>query len=313
MRVAVVGIGAVGGYFGGRLARAGEDVAFIARGETLAALRRRGLVVASINGDFALQPVRAYGEAREVGVVDVVLVTVKAWQVADVAPTLRPLLAAHTVVVPLQNGVEAAEQLAGALGAEHVAAGVCHIVASVEAPGHVRHSGLEPRIAFGERDRRESERLAKLRDAFTRAGVRAVIPPDIEVEVWEKFLFIAALSGMGAVTRAPAGVLRRAPGTRRLLEQAVAEAAAVARCRGVDLPADAESRTLAFIDALPEAATASMQRDILAGRPSELEAQNGAVVRLGVAVRVPTPVNAFIYHVLLPQEAQARERGRRAY
>ncbi|MFI5142628.1 MAG: 2-dehydropantoate 2-reductase [Thermoanaerobaculales bacterium] len=306
MRVAVVGVGAVGGYFGGRLAHSGEDVCYIARGETLAALQHGGLRVDSIAGDFVIDPARAFADPAEVGAVDVVLVAVKAWQVDGLAPTLRSLLHPQTVVVPLQNGVEAADQLAATLGQEHVAPGVCHIVASVEAPGHVRHSGLEPRIAFGERDNRPSARLERLQRAFAQAKVKAQIPPDIGVALWEKFLFIASLSGMGAATRAPAGVVRRLPETRHLLVQAIGEVAAVARSRGVALPPDAEARTLAFIDALPEAATSSMQRDILAGRPSELEAQLGAVVRFGAQAGVPTPVAAFLYHVLLPQELQAR-------
>jgi 2-dehydropantoate 2-reductase len=306
MRVAVVGVGAVGGYFGGRLARSGVDVRFIARGETLAALQHGGLRVDSIAGDFVIDPARAFANPAELGAVDVVLVAVKAWQVDGLAPTLRSLLHPQTVVVPLQNGVEAADQLAATLGQEHVAPGVCHIVASVEAPGHSRHSGLEPRIAFGEWDNRPSARLENLQRAFTHAEVKAQIPPDIGVALWEKFLFIASLSGMGAVTRVPAGELRRLPETRRLLVQALDEVAAVARARGVALPQDAETRTLAFIDALPEAATSSMQRDIMAGRPSELEAQLGAVVRFGAQADVPTPVTALLYHVLLPQELQAR-------
>jgi len=306
MRVAVVGVGAVGGYFGGRLARTLDDVAFVARGETLAALRRGGLRVDSIAGDFVVQPARAHASPDEVGAVDAVLVAVKAWQVTELAPTLRPLLHPMTVVVPLQNGVEAADQLAAALGSEHVAPGVCHIVASLVAPAHVRHAGLEPRIAFGERDDRPSERLERLLRAFVEAGVNAQIPGNIGVSVWEKFLFIASLAGMGAATRVPAGTLRSVPETRRLLEQAMAEVADVARSRGVRLPADATTRTMAFIDALPEGATASMQRDIMGGRPSELEATAGAVSRLGAQAGVPTPVNDFLYRILLPQELQAR-------
>jgi len=306
MRVAVVGVGAVGGYFGGRLARSGVDVSFIARGQTLAALQHAGLRVDSIGGDFVVEPAHAHASASEAGAVDVALVAVKAWQVTELAPTLRPLLHPQTVVVPLQNGVEAADQLAAALGRRHVAPGVCHIVASLVAPAHVRHAGLEPRIAFGEWDDQPSERLQQLHRAFTEAGVNAQIPATIGVAVWEKFLFIASLAGVGSATRVPAGVLRRTPETRNLLEQVMDEVAAVARARGVQLPADAVSRTLTFVDALPEGATASMQRDIAAGRPSELEAIVGAVARLGAQAEVPTPVSAFLYGILLPQELQAR-------
>jgi len=307
MRVAVVGVGGVGGYFGGRLAQSGVEVVFVARGETLAALRGSGLRVDSIAGDFAVRPVRAAGSPAEAGPADVVLVAVKAWQVEALAPTLEPLLAPGAVVVPLENGVEAAEQLAAALGREQVAPGICHIVASVVAPGHVRHAGIDPRIAFGEFDDRPSPRLEQLREAFARAGVDARIPADIAVALWEKFLFIASLSGLGALTRVPAGALRSLPATRDLLVRAMEEIVAVAQARGTRLPADAVARTLAFVDGLPEGATASMQRDVMAGRPSELEAQNGAVVRLGEAAGVPTPVNRFVYAALLPQERRARE------
>ena len=238
--------------------------------------------------------------------VDVVLVAVKAWQVPEAAAALRPLLGPGTVVIPLENGVEAPDQLASIVGREHVAGGLCHLVAFQLGPGHLRHAGLEPDVAFGELDGRESPRLEHLKRAFDRAGVKAGLAPDIRVAMWEKFLFIASLSGLGAVTRAPAGVVRALPGTRGLLESAMVEIVAVARANGVFLPDDAAARTMAFIDALPEEATASMQRDILAGRPSELEAQNGAVVRLGRETGVETPVNGFIYRALLPQELRAR-------
>jgi 2-dehydropantoate 2-reductase len=306
MRIAVFGTGAVGGYFGGRLAAAGEDVTFIARGGTLQALRAHGLRVESIRGDFIVHPAKATDAPSEVGTVDVVLVAVKAWQVPEAAGPMRPLLGPGTVVIPLENGVEAPDQLVSVVGPEHVAGGLCHLVAFQLAPAHVRHAGLEPDVAFGELDRRESPRLEHLKRVFDRSGVKAELAPDIRVAMWEKFLFIASLSGVGAVTRAPAGVVRALPGTRHLLESAMAEIIALAGVIGVHLPDDAAARTMAFIDALPEEATASMQRDILAGRSSELEAQNGAVVRLGREAGVETPVNGFIYRALLPQELRAR-------
>jgi 2-dehydropantoate 2-reductase len=306
MRIAVFGTGAVGGYFGGRLAAAGEDVTFIARGGTLQALRAHGLRVESIRGDFVVHPAKATDTPSDVGTADVVLVAVKAWQVPEAAAAMQPLLGRGTVVIPLENGVEAPDRLASVVGPEHVAGGLCHLVAFQLAPGHVRHAGLEPDVAFGELDRRESPRLEHLKRVFNRSGVKAELAPDIRVAMWEKFLFIASLSGVGAVTRAPAGVVRALPATRGLLESAMAEIVAVARAIGVHLPDDATARTMAFIDNLPEEATASMQRDILAGRPSELEAQNGAVVRLGREAGVETPVNGFIYDALLPQELRAR-------
>lgn len=307
MRIAVFGTGGVGGYFGGRLAQAGEEVIFIARGEHLRAMREHGLRVDSIKGDFVLQPVQATDNPAEVGPVDAILVGVKAWDVPQAAQLMRPMVGPETFVVPLENGVEAPDQLAEVLGREHVLGGLCKIISAIVAPGHIRHAGIDPYIAFGELDGRKSERAERLRQAFARAiGVIAEIPDDIQVAMWEKFVFIAAISGVGAVTRAPAGVIRSLPETRQMLEQAMREILAVARARGVALSDEVVSQTMAFIDAMPAGGTASMQRDIIAGRPSELDYQNGTVARLGRELGVPTPVNAFIYASLLPQELRAR-------
>jgi len=192
------------------------------------------------------------------------------------------------------------------LGNEHVLGGLCQISSLVAGPGHVRHVGLEPYVAFGELDRRTSQRAVRLLGAFQKAGVKSAIPDDIQVAMWDKFLFIAAISGVGAVTRQPVGVHRSLPETRAILVAALQENFEVARKRGVGLPEDTVEKRLAFIDGLAPGVMASMQRDILEGRPSELEAQNGAVVRMGQALGVPTPTHAFIYASLLPQEKRAR-------
>jgi len=312
MRIAIYWAGAVGGYFGGRLAQAGDDVVFLARGEHLRAIREHGLQVASIAGDFTIRPAQATDRPDDIGPVDAVLVSVKAWQVPDVALAMRPLVGPDTFVVPLQNGVEAPGQLAEVLGAEHVLGGLCRIIAQVTEPGHIRHSGAEPYIAFGELEDagsglRATGRAEHLREAFTRAqGVKVEISPDIRAAMWLKFLFIASMSGVGAVTRAPIGVVRSRPETRRMLEQAFEEIAALAAALGVRLPANAVKETMTFVDTLPHDGTASMQRDIMAGRPSELETQNGAVVRLGQRTGVSVPLHTFIYQSLLPLELRAR-------
>ena len=306
MRIAVFGAGAVGGYFGARLAQAGEEVIFIARGGHLEAIRQNGLFVESPLGDFHIHPAQATDRPEEVGPVDVVLVGVKAWQVPEVAPKMGPLLGPETFIVPLENGVEAADQLAAVWGRERVLGGLCRIISTVAAPGRIRHGGMEPYVAFGELDNRPSPRAERLRAAFERAGVRAEIPSDISVALWEKFLFIAPFAGLGAVTRAPVGVLRSVPHLRRMLEDAIGEAFAVGRARSVRLPDDAPARTLALIDGMPPEGTTSMQRDIAAGRPSELDYLVGAVVRLGEASGVATPLYVFMYYALWPQERRAR-------
>ncbi len=306
MRIAVFGAGGVGGYFGGRLAQAGEEVIFIARGAHLATMRSTGLKVDSLKGDFTLQAVQATDDPAQVGEVEAVLVAVKAWQVPEAAETMRPMVGEHTCVLPLENGVEAPEQLAEVLGAQRVLGGLCHISAFIAGPGHIQHVGIEPHIALGELSGRRSQRTESLRLAFEQAGVWAEVPEDIQVAMWEKFLFIAAISGVGAVTRAPAGILRQLPGTRQLLEEAMKEIFTIARARHVNLPEGIIAKTMAFIDNLPPGVTASMQRDILEGKSSELDSQNGAIVRMGAQAGVATPVNAFLYHSLLPQEKRAR-------
>ena len=306
MRIAVFGAGGVGGYFGGRLAQAGEEVTFIARGEHLRAIQENGLRVDSIKGDFVIYPAQATDDPTQVGEVDVVLLGVKAWQVPESALAMRPMIGERTYIVPLQNGVDAPGQLASALGAEYVLGGLCRISAFIAGPGHIRHAGIEPFIAFGELDKASGDRVERLRRAFERAGVMVEVPADIQIAMWRKFLFIAAISGIGAVTRASVGVVRDVPGTRQLLETSMQEIFNVAESRGVNLPGDIVAETMDFIDGLPPGVTPSMQRDIIDGRPSELESQNGAVVRMGLEEGVPTPVNAFFYQALIPQELQAR-------
>ncbi len=307
MRIAIFGAGGAGGYFGGRLAQAGEDVLFIARGEHLRAIQEHGLRVDSLKGDFVIQPAQATDDPAQVGVMDAIIVGVKTWQLPEAALAMRPMVGPGTMAVPLLNGVEAPTQLAAALGAEHVLGGLAQIISLIAAPGHIRHAGADPYIAFGEMDRSASDRVERLRQAFARcAGVRVEVPPDIQVAMWSKFMFISAFSGMGAVTRAPAGVLRSLTETRRMLEDAMREVVAVAHARNIVLPEKAIARQMAFIDNLPTGGTASMQRDIMEGRPSELEAQNGSVVRLGEEANVPTPIHTFLYHSLLPMELRAR-------
>ena len=306
MRIAVFGAGAVGGYFGGRLAQAGEDVVFIARGEHLRAMLTHGLRVDSIKGDFVVKPVQATDDPAKAGIADVVLVGLKAWQVQEAAEAMRPMVRPGTFVLPLQNGLEAPAQLAAVLGDQHVLGGLCGLFCYVAGPGHIRHAGTEPFVKFGEMDSRPSQRVERLRETFIRAGVYAEIPPDIQVALWMKFLFIAVWSGLGAVTGAPVGTWRSLPETRQMAEQGLHEIVAVARARDIALPEDAMRTTMAMFDGLSPRSTSSMQRDVMEGRPSELDAQIGAVVRFGQQADVATPLHIFIYHSLLPMELRAR-------
>ena len=306
MRIVVFGTGGVGGYFGGRLAQAGHDVTFIARGAHLRAIRESGLKVDSVAGDFTIFPASATDDVREVGEVDLVILGVKAWQVPEAARTIKPVVGPQTTVVPMQNGVEAASQLVDELGPDNVIGGLCRIVSFVVEPGHIRDAGFAPSIIIGELDNRRSDRIEKIAQTFQRAGLDTTIAADIQVALWTKFLFIASFSGVGAVADAPAGVTRKSPKWRAQIVAAMEEIYALAHARGIHLPANSVAAVMTSVDSLPEDATSSMQRDIAAGKPSELEAQNGAVVRMARESGVEVPTHTFIYQTLKPSEEKAR-------
>lgn len=307
LKIAVYGVGGVGGYFGAALARAGYPVSLIARGEHLKAIREKGLHIQTPKEAFTVIPAKASDRPADIGPVDVVIVGVKAWQVPEAAQAIGPLVGPQTRVVPLQNGVEAVEQLAQAAGREHVLGGLCRIIASIAGPGTIKIGGMEPVVVLGELDGSELSGNAKaLLDAFRAGGVNIQAASDIQAALWDKWLFIAAVSGVGAVSRATVGEVRESPPTRALLQQVMEEVAAVARQRGVRQAGDIVARTMSFIDSMPKEGTASMQRDVADGRPSELEAIIGSVVRFGKEAGVPTPAAEFIYASLLPQERRAR-------
>jgi 2-dehydropantoate 2-reductase len=304
MKIAVVGAGGTGGYFGGRLAAADHEVSFVARGANLDALRRDGLAVESIRGDFAVAPVRATADAREIGEVDAVLLCVKTWQLPAALASLPPLVGPDTGVMTMQNGVEAPGQVADVVGRNAVLPGVAKIFAELTGPGRVRHFGGPAWLSFGEWDSRSTPRVEALSAALKGAGVGADVPADIWVELWNKMVLIVGFGGLGAATGAPIGVLRERPGTRRLLLEAMEEVAAVARARGVALADDIAPVSLGFLDQQTPSGTTSLQRDIWAGHPSELEAWTGAVVRLGAEAGAPTPINSFLYEVISARAAE---------
>jgi 2-dehydropantoate 2-reductase len=265
----------------------------------------KGLRVDSINGDFRLERVNATENPESVGPVDAVIFATKAWQIPEAAQRAIPLMGKETMAVPLENGMEAPDQLARVFGRDHVLGGLCGIVSYIVEPGYIRHVAIDPFIMFGELDNSRTERVERLRETFERAGVKADVPPDIHRSMWSKFLFIAPMSAIGALTRVPIGAWRTVPETREVAIHALREMIAVAAARGVDLGDDAISRTLQRYDAMAPDSTSSLQRDILEGKPSEVEAQVGAIVRLGREVRVATPVCEILYHLLLPQERKA--------
>lgn len=307
MKIAIFGTGAVGGYFGGRLAQAGNDVTFIARGAHLQAIQSGGLKVNSIKGDFSIHPAQATDRPESVGAVDLILCGVKSWQVVEITDQIKPLVGPDTSIITLQNGVESHTILSDAIGAKHVLPGVCKMISLVEGPGIISHKGIDPYLSIGELDGSSSQRLEKISQLFsTVKGVTINISIDILQELWLKFMIIAPWSGVGALTRAPVGVFRSVSETRELLQQSIQEVYEVGKAYAINLPENAVDKMMEFIDSAPAAGTASMQRDVIDGRPSELHEQCGAVVRFGEKKGVRTPINRYIYHSLLPLEHRAR-------
>lgn len=292
MKIAVYGAGGIGGYYGARLASAGADVHFIARGAHLAAIRTQGLRVNSANGDLHIHPARVTDDAAAVGPVDVVLVAVKLY---DTEPEdIRPLVGPETAVVSFQNGVMAAQALAAVLGPERVIGGMTQIMSVIVAPGVIAHSGTMARLIFGELDGRRSSRVETFHAACVGAGINAEISADIEADIWSKFVFLAPLSGMTALMRLPIGPIRADPGTRDLYRQATEEVFAVARAKGIRLPDDQVDRNMEFMDGLPEDMGSSMLHDLTQGRRLELAWLSGTVVSLGRELGQPTPTHDFI-------------------
>ncbi len=307
MRIAVFGAGGVGGYFGGRLAQSGQEVSFIARGKHLQALNKGGLKIDSIAGDFTVDRFQASENPRDIGIVDYVLCCVKAWQVPAAAKAMQPMMGAHTLVIPLQNGVEAPGLLGEVLGEDKVLGGLCVIIAFKAGPGHIKHIGANPLIRFGRLDKQADPRVNQLSEIFNRCqGVKSSIPDDINVAMWQKFMLISAWSGLGAITQAPVGVILKLPETRQMLVEAITEIYLTGKSLGIQLPETSVDKTITTLQSFPENSTTSMQRDIADNRPSELDVQTDAVIRLAREGGIETPINRFILHSLRPLELRAR-------
>jgi 2-dehydropantoate 2-reductase len=308
MKVAIMGTGGVGGYFGGRLARAGEEVNFIARGEHLRALRSRGLEVRSAHGDFRIEPVRASDDPGDIGPVDVVLFTVKSQDTRTAAGKLKPLLKESTAVISLQNGVDNEEVLIEAIGSAHVLGGVAYIEATIEAPGVIVHKSPFARLVFGKLDGSLSARAEAFLECCKRAGLDAAVVGNIQEVIWTKWLFICAFSGMTALTRQPIGPVMADEDTRELYRRCMEEIAALARAKGVVLPEGIVAERLEFSRAsLPYEMRSSLQQDLAKEKPLEIDALNGYASRLGKVLGVPTPVNDAIYAALKLHKDGARE------
>jgi 2-dehydropantoate 2-reductase len=299
MRIAVYGAGGVGGYFGGRLAQAGADVQFIARGAHLRALREHGLRVRSVKGDFALQ-VPASDDPAGIGPCDYVLFCVKAFDTEAAAARLEPLLGDDTAVMSLQNGVDNEEKLARAIGDRHVMGGAAYIFAGIGEPGVIVHTGGPTRIVFGELDGRVSERAQRLLAACQQAGFGAELSRSIKTVLWAKLAFICAQAGMTAAVRLPIGEIRTVDSTWSAFQRLVAEVAAVAAADGTPVPQSAQEQALQIAQGLEPGGFSSLHDDLVAGRPMELDALHGFVVRRAEAHGVPVPMSEAVFAILAP-------------
>ena len=294
MQNAVIGAGGVGGYFGARLAVSGEEVAFVARGAHLDAMRTDGLRVLSSLGDIHLVPTRATDDASTIGPVDLVMIAVKLWSTAEAIETARPLMRGDATIVSFQNGVHAEGDLIAAFGRDRVIGGVANIAALIDAPGVVRHNGNMAMLQFGELAGGASARVDGLLDACKRAHVDARIPPDINQALWEKFVFLGSMSSMTALTRMPIGPIRDDPDTRALFRQLAAEVVAVGRAQGIALGDGTVDAMMTRADSLPAGMVASMLGDLQRGNRLELPWLSGNVVKLGAQAGVATPAHAFV-------------------
>jgi 2-dehydropantoate 2-reductase len=299
MRIAIVGAGGVGGYFGGRLAAAGADVAFLARGAHLAAMRARGLRITSPKGDLHLPRVTAESDPRAIGPVDVAFFAVKLYDTDDAVALLPPLVGPDTIVVGFQNGVETVASLTRAVGASHTAGGVSYVSAVITEPGVIKHTAMD-HLIFGMPDGSPSPQLEALLEACRPAGFQSTLSRDITVDIWTKFVRLSVFSGMTAATRSTIGVIVNDPELLEMLKAAVRETLAVAHAKGVAVASSIDEDVAAAYKALPPRAKASMLEDLERGRRIELPWLSGAVARIGREVGVPTPIHTFINAVLKP-------------
>jgi len=300
MRIAVVGAGGVGGGFGAALAAAGADVTFIARGAHLAAMKSQGLKVQGGRGDTHLVPTQATDDPESVGPVDIVLFCVKLWDVESAGQAIKPLVGPETAVIPLQNGIDAAERLIPILGENAVMGGVAQISASIVAPGVIQQVGTFMRMIFGEFDGKRRKRGEDFLALCLKAGFDATLSEQILTELWMKFVVLATNASMTALTCQPIGKLRDDPDLRPIFMAACQETIAVGRARGVALPADALERTLHFLDHAPPTMKASMALDLERGNRLELPWLGGKVVELGRRLGIPTPAHGMMYAMLKP-------------
>ena len=306
MNIVVIGAGGIGGYFGGRIAKAGYEVTFIARGKHLEAIKNNGLQVKSTKGDFIVHP-NVTKNVNDIKKPDLIILGVKSWQVEDLAKQIKPIVTDKTMVLPLQNGADNVDKLLKHLDKNNVLAGLCKIVSKVEAPGIINHFAFEPEIVFGEIDNSHTERIEKVKEVFDAAGFKNKIADNIHESIWRKFLFITMVSGIASLTRVVFGEMKKDKNIEKIIVDTANEIKSIANVKGINISDDDVEFAMNMYKNSEYNTTASMQRDIMEGKPSELENFNGYIVQQGKLLGIPTPINAFIYECLLPQERLARK------
>jgi 2-dehydropantoate 2-reductase len=294
----------VGGYFGGLLARAGNQVILIARGSHLDAIRTKGLEVQNHWGDFTVS-VEATDHPADVGPVDLALLTVKTYQNSAVVPTLAPLVGDNTCIMTLQNGVDAYQEVGRVHGLEHVLPGAAYIETQLASPGVIRQVGQVVRIVFGEVDGGSTDRAQSILATLQAANINAELATDVVKTLWTKFIFISTLAGITSTARASMAPLLADPTSKKMVVACLQEIEAVGRANKVDLDTDVVEKTMAYMESTAKDLHASMHTDLEMGRPLELEALNGAVVRIGREAGIPTPVNDILYSLLVVHKAGA--------
>ena len=307
MKILIYGTGGVGGFIGGKLAQTQHQVTLIARGDHLKAIQENGLTVQSITGDFTVHPHHATDDLSTIDTPDLVIFAVKSWQLEKVAKDILQYTNDTTLFLPLQNGANNTEILNTVLPKQQVLSGLCRMISFIKSPGVISNPDIPPTFLFGEQDNTRTSRVEAILGIFKKADLNADIPENIQVAIWQKFLFITTVSAIGGLTRASIGVMRDNRYIKQLMLTTAQEVAAVAKAKGIPLPDDTIDKAFAAIASQAPDTTASTQRDLMEGKPSELENFNGYIVKEGKKLGVPTPVNELIYGLLLPQENIARK------
>jgi 2-dehydropantoate 2-reductase len=307
MNIVIYGTGGVGGYFGARLAQAGNNVTFIARGKHLATIQKNGLKLISPKGDCLIYPANVTDSIAKINNIDLVLVCVKTWQLKDVAKKINKNINEKTVVISLLNGVENQDILISEINKKHIIGGLCKVISKIKDFGVIHHISYEPTIIFGELNQKKSQRAVKIEQVLKNAGINTILSDDIQKEIWTKFLYITTVSAIGALTRTYVDEMVALPEIKKIMYKTAEEILAIANAKDININKETIETQFKIIENQPPKTTSSLQRDIMDGKPSELESQNGTIVRLGKELGIPTPTNDFIYFCLLPQEKKARQ------